>query len=49
MQKSSNFAEKTKLPKTYQNYQSYQKLLKVKQNVTKRECIPCNASRCLSC
>ena len=27
----------------------YQKLLKVKQNVTKGECIPCNTSRCLSC
>ena len=26
-----------------------QKLLKVKQNVTKGECIPCNTSRCLSC
>ena len=26
-----------------------QKLLKVKQNVTKGECIPCNMSRCLSC
>ena len=25
-----------------------QKLLKVKQNVTKVECIPCNTSRCLS-
>ena len=26
-----------------------QKLLKVKQNATKGECIPCNTSRCLSC
>ena len=26
-----------------------QKPLKVKQNMTKRECIPCNKSRCLSC
>ena len=26
-----------------------QKLLKVKHNVTKGECIPCNPSRCLSC
>ena len=25
-----------------------QKLLKIKQNATKRECIPCNISRCLS-
>ena len=27
----------------------YINLLKVKQNVTKGECIPCNTSRCLSC
>ena len=26
-----------------------QKPLKVKQNMTKRECIPSNKSRCLSC
>ena len=26
-----------------------QTLLKVKENVTKGECIPCNTSRCLSC
>ena len=26
-----------------------QKLLTVKQNVTKGKCIPCNTSRCLSC
>ena len=26
-----------------------QKLLNVKQNATKGECIPCNTSRCLSC
>ena len=27
----------------------YQKLPKVKQNVSKGECIPCNTSRCLLC